>query len=77
LPRAPRLNLIQAAALLMAGLGMGLSLGGCQPRPGTYATPQASNRLVVASKNRIDTVDPAGAYTFGAMQVLSAIGEVR
>ena len=34
-----------------------------------------SSHLVVASKNRIDTVDPAGAYTFGAMQLLSAIGD--
>jgi peptide/nickel transport system substrate-binding protein len=59
----------------MASMGMGLLLGGCQPHRDTPATPQASNRLVVASKNRIDTVDPAGAYTFGAMQLLSAIGD--
>ena len=32
-------------------------------------------RLIIASRNRIDTVDPAGAYTFGAMQLLSAIGD--
>jgi peptide/nickel transport system substrate-binding protein len=37
------------------------------------ATP--AGRLVVASRNRLDTVDPAGAYTFGAMQLLSAIGD--
>jgi peptide/nickel transport system substrate-binding protein len=33
------------------------------------------NRLIVASRNRIDSLDPAGAYTFGAMQVLSALGD--
>ena len=63
------------AGLGMAGLGIVLLLGGCQPHRDTPATPEASNRLVVASKNRIDTVDPAGAYTFGAMQLLSAIGD--
>jgi peptide/nickel transport system substrate-binding protein len=47
-------------------------LGGC----GLIAAPPSPDgRLVVASKNRIDTVDPAGAYTFGAMQLLSAIGD--
>ena len=48
---------------------MALLLAGCQSRPTN------STHLVVASKNRIDTVDPAGAYTFGAMQLLSAIGD--
>jgi peptide/nickel transport system substrate-binding protein len=47
-------------------------LGGC----GLIAAPPApEGRLVVASKNRIDSVDPAGAYTFGAMQLLSAVGD--
>lgn len=65
----------------MAGLGSAVALtgsvlSGCRPRSDTSGTtPQASQRLVVASKNRIDTVDPAGAYTFGAMQLLSAIGD--
>lgn len=36
---------------------------------------RSSARLVVASKNRIDSVDPAQAYSFGAMQLLSAIGD--
>jgi peptide/nickel transport system substrate-binding protein len=71
LPRAPRLSHLQPLALLIGGLALGVSLFGCRPP----TPPQASNRLVVASKNRIDTVDPAGAYTFGAMQVLSAIGD--
>ncbi|MCX5939609.1 MAG: ABC transporter substrate-binding protein [Cyanobium sp. LacPavin_0818_WC50_MAG_67_9] len=58
----------------MAGLGGALSLTGCQPQPNPGAS-SSPNRLVVASKNRIDTVDPGGAYTFGAMQLLSAIGD--
>jgi len=40
----------------------------CQPR-------RDPDRLIVASRNRIDTVDPAGASTIGAMQLLSAIGD--
>ena len=48
---------------------MALGLVGCQSRTSN------GSHLVVASKNRIDTVDPAGAYTFGAMQLLSAIGD--
>ena len=74
MPRAPRLNSTLAPALLMVGLGGALSLMGCQPHPnsGPSGSP---NRLVVASKSRIDTVDPGGAFTFGAMQLLSAIGD--
>jgi peptide/nickel transport system substrate-binding protein len=63
LPRAPRLTQTLAAALLTSGLAAGLTLSGCRPKHEASA-----NRLVVASKNRIDTVDPGGAYTFGAMQ---------
>ena len=70
MPRAPRLNQTLAAALLTSGLAAGLALSGCRPEHEASA-----NRLVVASKNRIDTVDPGGAYTFGAMQLLSAIGD--
>jgi peptide/nickel transport system substrate-binding protein len=70
LPRAPRLTQTLAAALLTSGLAAGLALSGCRPKHEVSA-----NRLVVASKNRIDTVDPGGAYTFGAMQLLSAIGD--
>ena len=47
-------------------------LGGC----GLLGPPpRAAGHLVVASKSRIDSVDPAGAYTVGAMQLLSAIGD--
>jgi peptide/nickel transport system substrate-binding protein len=70
LPRAPRLTKTLAAALLTSGLAAGLALSGCRLKHEASA-----NRLVVASKNRIDTVDPGGAYTFGAMQLLSAIGD--
>ena len=70
MPRAPRLTQTLAAALLTSGLAAGLALSGCRPKQEASA-----NRLVIASKNRIDTVDPGGAYTFGAMQLLSAIGD--
>jgi peptide/nickel transport system substrate-binding protein len=81
LPRALRLtqspikkNLAQPLplALLIGSLGLGLLLSSCRaPRP----SHEGIKRLVVASKNRVDTVDPAGGYTFGAMQLLSAIGD--
>ncbi len=70
MPRALRLTQTLAAALLISSLATGLALSGCRPKHEASA-----NRLVVASKNRIDTVDPGGAYTFGAMQLLSAIGD--
>lgn len=55
------------AAAVALGSALTLTVG-CKPRP----DPQ---RLIIGSRNRIDTVDPAGAYTFGAMQLLSAIGD--
>ena len=70
MPLAPRLTQTLAAALLTSGLAAGLALSGCRTKQEASA-----NRLVIASKNRIDTVDPGGAYTFGAMQLLSAIGD--
>ena len=70
MPRAPRLTQTLTAALLISSLAAGLALSGCRPKHQASAI-----RLVVASKNRIDTVDPGGAYTFGAMQLLSAIGD--
>lgn len=57
--------------MLAAAVALGSALtlaGGCKPQ----RDPQ---RLIIGSRNRIDTVDPAGAYTFGAMQLLSAIGD--
>ena len=37
--------------------------------------PAHRQRLVVASKNRIDSIDPAAAYSVGALQVLSGLGD--
>ncbi|WP_172820934.1 ABC transporter substrate-binding protein [Cyanobium sp. NIES-981] len=55
---------------------MSATVAGCLPRsPGSQSPAASGNRLVVASRNRVDSVDPAGAYTFGAMQLLSAIGD--
>lgn len=77
LPSALRINLpgapLAALPLGLASLiGLAPLVAGC----GLIAAPPApEGRLVVASKTRIDTVDPAGAYTFGAMQLLSAIGD--
>ncbi|MEB3207639.1 MAG: ABC transporter substrate-binding protein [Synechococcus sp.] len=59
-------------ALLIGSLGLGLLLSSCRPPRPSHG---GIKRLVVASKNRVDTVDPAGGYTFGAMQLLSAIGD--
>jgi peptide/nickel transport system substrate-binding protein len=60
----------RAASAALAAVAAALLplLAACQPR-------RDPDRLIVASRNRIDTVDPAGAYTFGAMQLLSAIGD--
>jgi peptide/nickel transport system substrate-binding protein len=62
-----------SAALLVA---LATSLAGCLPTSSISKSPaQGANRLVVASRNRVASVDPAGAYTFGAMQLLSAVGD--
>ena len=53
---------------LAAALALLTVLAACKP-------PRQPQRLIIGSRNRIDTVDPAGAYTFGAMQLLSAIGD--
>ena len=73
--QARRLNrpLSLLASTLLLGLTCGLA--GCQRQARNQSLSPSNNQLVVASKNRIDTVDPAGAYTFGAMQLLSAIGD--
>ncbi len=61
-------------SLLRAGLALGLTLGlalglsACAPsRP--------SGSLIVASKSRIDSLDPAQASRAGQMQLLSALGD--
>ncbi|MEB3350122.1 MAG: ABC transporter substrate-binding protein [Cyanobacteriota bacterium] len=43
-------------------------LAGCQP-------PRPAGNVVVGSRNRIDSIDPAQAYSIGTMQVLSALGD--
>ena len=73
LARLPhRLRLVQQPAL-QRGLGLIttislLPLAGCQ-----VARPPGT--LVVASKSRIDSLDPASASRIGQMQVLSALGD--
>ncbi|MFM7677146.1 MAG: ABC transporter substrate-binding protein [Synechococcus sp.] len=57
---------IRAASLVLALL-LPL-LAACQPQ-------RSPTRLVVATKSRIDSVDPVKASRFGAMQVLSALGD--
>jgi peptide/nickel transport system substrate-binding protein len=73
--QAWRLNrpLSLLASVLVLALASGLS--SCQRQARNQNLSPSDNKLVVASKNRIDSVDPAGAYTFGAMQLLSAIGD--
>jgi peptide/nickel transport system substrate-binding protein len=53
---------VSLLGMLMAGLL------GCQPH-------RPSGRLVVASRTRIDSVDPAATYSFGALQLISALGD--
>lgn len=59
--------LIRLARIALIGAVL-IPLAACQIQ-------RSSGRLVVASKSRIDSVDPAQAYSFGAMQLLSAIGD--
>nr|WP_315856679.1 ABC transporter substrate-binding protein [Synechococcus sp. EJ6-Ellesmere] len=61
----PALKGLRSVSLLAALLVL---LLGCQPqRPG--------GRLVVGSRTRIDSVDPAATYSFGALQLISALGD--
>ncbi len=72
---------------LLALACTGLLLASCAPSrrggPAADSSPDRhpqqgslhQRRLVVASKNRIDSIDPAAAYTFGAMQVLNGLGD--
>ena len=73
--QARRLN--RPLSLLASALVLAIACGlaSCQRQGRNQSFSASNNQLVVASKNRIDTVDPAGAYTFGAMQLLSAIGD--
>ena len=61
----PVLKRLVSLSLLAAALQL---LVACQPsRP--------DGRLVVAARSRIDSVDPAAGFSFGAMQLLSALGD--
>ena len=61
----PVLKRLVPLSLLAAALHL---LIACQPsRP--------DGRLVVAARSRIDSVDPAAGFSFGAMQLLSALGD--
>ncbi|WP_399220084.1 ABC transporter substrate-binding protein [Synechococcus sp. L2F] len=67
-PIAPFPDLKRWLTLPLVGmLSLGL-LSACQPvRP--------VDRLVVAGRSRIDSVDPAATFSIGAMQLLSALGD--
>lgn len=62
--RGARLPLIAALLPLLVAL----PLGGCQPR-------RPDGVLILATKSRIDSLDPAAASRVGVMQVLSALGD--
>ena len=51
-----------------AALAVCFSQNACQPQ-------RTSDRLIVASAGRITSLDPAQASTFGALQLLSALGD--
>ena len=65
-------NQILRAALqkviYIAGIKLVVSLMACQPS-------RKSTRLIVASAGNITSIDPAQASTFGALQILSSIGD--
>jgi peptide/nickel transport system substrate-binding protein len=68
LPRFVRLLSRLAAGLIGASALLLPLLQGCQPQ-------RSSQRLVVATSARVGSVDPVRASTFGATQLLSAIGD--
>ncbi|MFN9908785.1 MAG: ABC transporter substrate-binding protein, partial [bacterium] len=69
LPSFPLPLLARALPLWLLVLALlAPALGGCQPQ-------RPSGSLIVASKSRIDSLDPATASRIGIMQVLSALGD--
>ena len=58
----PRLALLLTSLLLLP------ALSGCQPQ-------RPEGVLIVATKSRLDSLDPAAASRMGIMQVLSALGD--
>ena len=80
--QAWRLNRPHSLLASTLALALASSLSSCQSRwpshnrlPNPNQANTTTNHLVVASKNRIDTADPAGSYSIGAIQLLSAIGD--
>ena len=63
-----RPGLLPRGPLAALGIALGLALAGCQPSkpPGT---------LIVATKSRIISLDPAKASRIGEQQLLSALGD--
>jgi peptide/nickel transport system substrate-binding protein len=73
LPPAPLLRPLRLIPRLVAALSAAVPLSlplllGCQPE-------RSNQRLVVATSSRVGSVDPVRASTFGATQLLSAIGD--
>jgi peptide/nickel transport system substrate-binding protein len=66
----PPLSLARPTTWLLTLLTAGLLSGlvSCQ-------VPRQPGRLIVASRHRIDSVDPAAGTTVGALQLLSALGD--
>ena len=59
---------IKGSLTLLGTLALCFGQTACQPS-------RTSDRLIVASAGRISALDPARANTFGALQLLSAIGD--
>ena len=53
---------------LALAVGLATPLAGCQP-------PRTEGTVIVASRSRIDSLDPAQASRVGQLQVLSALGD--
>ncbi|PTT95955.1 ABC transporter substrate-binding protein, partial [Pseudomonas sp. HMWF031] len=64
----PAFPWIKGSLTLLGTLALCIGQTACQPS-------RTSDRLIVASAGRISALDPARANTFGALQLLSAIGD--
>ena len=65
---APLARHCRQLLLLTGALALCISQSACQPG-------RNSDRITVASAGRITSLDPAQASTFGALQLLSALGD--
>ena len=66
--RCKQLQPLSTALSLSTVLAVCISQSACQPS-------RSSDRITVASAGRITSLDPAQASTFGALQLLSALGD--